>query len=150
MGFLPHRHSGSIAYLAFLRCISWPTSHPFSYQQAAYCTGIIPEPKKSAIYKAMLDLAGPDGVVITVYWNGNEFGSALQHFYATNPQLCGEFEGQHINIRDCTLQTPSGYSTKWTKPEEARRIISGFNADVLEVREQGRGVLTAFRRKQDA
>eukprot|EP00045_Choanoeca_perplexa_P008111 m.74368 g.74368 ORF g.74368 m.74368 type:complete len:551 (+) comp14357_c0_seq1:166-1818(+) len=112
--------------------------------------GIIPEPKKSAIYKAMMDLAGPDGVVVTVYWNGNEFGAAVQHFYATNPQLCGAFEGSHIDIINCTLETPSGYATKWTKPEEARRILQGFNADVLEVSAQGRGVLTAFRRKQDA
>ena len=47
-----------------------------------------------------------DGVVVTVYWNGNEFGSAVQHFYATNPQLCGEFQGQHIDIVNCTLETP--------------------------------------------
>jgi hypothetical protein len=49
-----------------------------------------------------------------------------------------------------TLSLGSGYATKWTKPDEARRILQGFDVDILEVSDQERGVLTAFRRKQDA
>ena len=37
----------------------------------------------------MAELAGPDGVAVMVYWNGNKFGDAVQHFYHANPQVEG-------------------------------------------------------------
>merc|ERR1712216_162818 len=73
--------------------------------------GIIPEPVKSIAYEQMAELAGPQGVVIVVFWNGNNFGHAVQHFYNKNPALCGPFTGECIDLNTCTLRTPSGYTT---------------------------------------
>jgi hypothetical protein len=72
---------------------------------------------------------------------------ALQHFYHKNPQLCGEFTGKSINLATCTLETPSGYKTHWTTPEEAEAIFAAKGLEVLEIVERGKGVLVAFRKR---
>ena len=43
-------------------------------------------------------------------------------------------------------QTPSGYRTHWTKPEEARQLIVQKGMQVVKLVEKGRGVLVAFRK----
>ena len=53
-------------------------------------------------------MAGDDGLFVVVYWNGNKFGDAVQNFYHKNPQLCGPFTGECIDLDTCTLTTPSG------------------------------------------
>ena len=78
--------------------------------------GIIPPEIKPAVYKQMAHVAGKQGVAIMVYWNGNRFGDAVQHFYHKNPQLCGPFTGECIDLDTRTLRTPSGYTTHWTGP----------------------------------
>merc|ERR1711976_415776 len=86
----------------------------------------------------MKQLAGIDGYMGVVYWNGNKFGDAVQNFYHKNPQLCGKFTGECIDLDSCTLTTPSGYCTHWTKPEEARAIFEQeIGAEIVALVERG-------------
>lgn len=108
--------------------------------------GIIPEFLRDDIYRNMAEVAGDDGCCVVIYWNGNCFGEAVQHFYNENPQLCGPFQGRHVDFTHCTLQTPSGYNTKWTKPEEASQLLKERSLHELEVVEKGRGVIARYRK----
>ena len=47
--------------------------------------GIIPEPIRSQIYDEMVAYAGDNGVVIVVYYNGNNFADGVENFYKKNP-----------------------------------------------------------------
>merc|ERR1712166_1113383 len=108
--------------------------------------GIMPPDLKVKCYQEMKRMAGTDGYMVVVYWNGNKFGDAVQNFYHKNPQLCGPFTGAHVNLAECRLKTPQDYSTKWTKPEEARMIFEqDVDAEVVEVLEKGDGVMVAGR-----
>ena len=71
-----------------------------------------------------------------------------QHFYHKNPQLCGPFSGEHIDLDTCTLATPSGYKTHWTTPTEAAEIMGREGLEIVELVEKGRGVLVAYRQKR--
>jgi len=108
--------------------------------------GIMPKEVRKNVYQQMKNLAGRDGYMVIVYWNGNRFGDAVQHFYHKNPQLCGPFKGECIDLDTCTLTTPSGYCTHWTKPEEARLIFEKeVDVEVTCLLEKGNGVLVAGR-----
>jgi SAM-dependent methyltransferase len=108
--------------------------------------GIMPPDIRKNVYQQMKDLAGVDGYVVVVYWNGNRFGDAVQNFYHKNPKLCGKFTGECIDLDTCTLRTPSGYCTHWTKPEEARAIFEEeIGVEVVELLEKGNGVMVAGR-----
>ena len=108
--------------------------------------GIMPAEVQAKVYVQMAEVAGRTGVAVMVFWNGNSFGEAVQHFYHKNPQLCGPFTGECIDLDTCTLTTPSGYRTHWTKPEEARQLIVQKGMQVVKLVEKGRGVLVAFRK----
>jgi NDP-sugar pyrophosphorylase family protein len=111
--------------------------------------GIMPPAVKKQVYQEMKQLAGIDGYMVVVYWNGNKFGDAVQNFYHKNPQLCGKFTGECIDLDTCTLTTPSGYCTHWTKPEEARAIFEQeVGAEVIALQEKGNGVLVAGRMRK--
>merc|ERR1711935_820883 len=114
--------------------------------------GIMPQELKVKCYQEMAKMAGEDGYMVVVYWNGNKFGDAVQNFYHKNPQLCGEFKEECWDLNNCTLKTPSGYSTKWTKPEEARAIFEENlpDAEIVEVLEKGNGVMVAARMRRAA
>jgi len=108
----------------------------------------MPSAIKPEIYKEMASVAGSTGVAVMVYWNGNSFGEAVQHFYHKNPQLCGPFTGSSVDLDTCTLSTPSGYTTHWTTPEEAREVVEEeMGLEIVELKEQGRGVLVAFKER---
>ncbi len=108
--------------------------------------GIMPPEVRVNSYKQMKLVAGHDGCMICVYWNGNKFGDALQNFYHKNPQLCGKFTGECIDLEGTCLNTPSGYSTHWTKPEEARYNYETLaEAEVIDLVEKGNGVLISGR-----
>eukprot|EP00931_Biecheleriopsis_adriatica_P039091 TRINITY_DN2235_c0_g1_i2.p1 TRINITY_DN2235_c0_g1~~TRINITY_DN2235_c0_g1_i2.p1 ORF type:complete len:604 (+),score=163.36 TRINITY_DN2235_c0_g1_i2:81-1892(+) len=110
--------------------------------------GIMPPEIKKQVYQEMKHMAGKDGYMVVVYWNGNRFGDAVQNFYHKNPQLCGKFTGECIDLDTCTLTTPSGYCTHWTKPEEARAIFEQeVGVEVVALQEKGNGVLVAGRMK---
>jgi len=108
--------------------------------------GIIPENLKEAVYKQMLELAGPSGVVIMAYWSAAWFGDAVQNFYHANPQLCGEFKGESIDLGATTLTTPSGYRTHWTSASEARAVMQNLGAEIISIKQKGKGVLVAARK----
>jgi len=111
--------------------------------------GIMPPEVRKNVYQEMKNLAGIDGYMVVVYWNGNRFGDAVQNFYHKNPQLCGKFGGECIDLDTCTLSTPSGYRTHWTKPEEARAIFElEIGVEVAELLEKGNGVLVAGRMRE--
>jgi len=112
--------------------------------------GIMPPEVQEKVYQQMADVAGRDGVAVMVYWNGNCFGEAVQHFYFKNPQLCGPFDGSCVDLATCTLQTPSGYNTHWTTPEEAEANLVAKGLEKVDVVESGKGVLVAFRNKAKA
>jgi len=107
--------------------------------------GIMPAAIKAAVYNQMAEVAGRTGIAIMVYWNGNKFGDAVQNFYFKNPQLCGEFTGECIDLSTCTLKTGSGYCTHWTTPAEAREIMDKYGMRIVTLQEMGNGVLVAFR-----
>jgi len=44
------------------------------------------------------------------------------------------------------LKTPSGYCTHWTTIEEARGVMEGLGAEIISIREMGKGVLVAARK----
>jgi len=108
--------------------------------------GIIPQEMKATVYEQMLELAGEDGILIMAYWNAKWFGDAVQNFYHANPQLCGPFTGESIDMSSSTLQTPSGYRTHWTSVEEARAVMEENGAEIISIKDQGKGVLVAARR----
>jgi len=110
--------------------------------------GIIPAELKQKVYKQMLELAGPNGLLIMAYWNAQWFGDAVQNFYHANPQLCGPFGGDGIDLKTTTLKTPSGYCTHWTSVEEARQVMKSLDAEIISIREEGKGVLVAARMLQ--
>lgn len=108
--------------------------------------GIMPQFIKDIAYQQMAQLAGAEGIAVMVFWNGNQFGNAIQHFYAPNKDLCGGVDGASINWEQRSMVTKTGYSTKWTTLEEALEIFAGYGMKVLDAKELGNGVLVAFRR----
>eukprot|EP00746_Dinoflagellata_sp_MGD_P155469 gnl/MRDRNA2_/MRDRNA2_85395_c0_seq3.p1 gnl/MRDRNA2_/MRDRNA2_85395_c0~~gnl/MRDRNA2_/MRDRNA2_85395_c0_seq3.p1 ORF type:complete len:397 (+),score=91.41 gnl/MRDRNA2_/MRDRNA2_85395_c0_seq3:91-1191(+) len=108
--------------------------------------GIIPQELKETVYNQMLDLAGPQGILVMSYWNARWFGDAVQNFYHANPQLCGPFKGDSIDLSTTTLTTPSGYCTHWTSVEEARQVMQSLGAEIISIKDKGKGVLVAARR----
>jgi SAM-dependent methyltransferase len=108
--------------------------------------GIIPQELKETVYNQMLDLAGEQGILVMSYWNARWFGDAVLNFYHANPQLCGEFKGESIDLSTTTLTTPSGYRTHWTSVAEAREVMEGLGAEIISIKDQGKGVLVAARR----
>lgn len=109
--------------------------------------GIIPPELKRRVYKQMTELAGPDGVIVVVYWNARWFGDACQNFYHANPQLCGPFTGEAIDFTTTTLTTgpPTNYRSHWTGIAEARQVIAELGLEEIVVEERGKGVLLAAR-----
>merc|ERR1712137_1312059 len=114
--------------------------------------GIIPENMKDRVYQQMAELAGPDGVVVIVYWNARCFGDACQNFYHANPQLCGPFKGDSIDFESTTLTTPppTSYRSHWTGIEEARKLVRDLGLEEIVVEEKGKGVIMAARMTQEA
>jgi len=108
--------------------------------------GIIPEDLRPKVYDQMAEVAGENGVLVMVYWNSRWFGDACLNFYNKNPNLCGEFDGQNVDFKNTTLQTPMGYRTKWTSVDEARAIMEDMGMEIISLREKGKGVFVAARR----
>merc|ERR1711957_361849 len=89
--------------------------------------GIMPPAVRQNVYRKMKEIVGRDGYFVIVYWNG-------------------KFTGDCIDLDTCTLTTPGGYCTHWTKPEEARAIFEEeIDAEIVQIVEKGNGVLVAGR-----
>lgn len=83
--------------------------------------GIMPPEIGLNAHKQMKLVGGTEGAFATVYWNGNRFGDALQNFYLKNPQLCGEFSGEHIDLKGTNLKTPQAWRTPPPLPKPSSR-----------------------------
>jgi SAM-dependent methyltransferase len=111
--------------------------------------GIIPEELRPKVYQQMAEVAGKDGVIVMVYWNARWFGDACLNFYHKNPKLCGPFEGAHVDFKNTSLATPMDYKTKWTSVDEARDTMEKMGMEIISIREKGKGVCVAARRKAE-
>ncbi|CAM9425892.1 unnamed protein product [Choristocarpus tenellus] len=103
--------------------------------------GVFPEDIKPKAYQQMKDLAGEQGIIVIVFWNGNSFGEALQHFYSAQPALCGTIKGAAIDFENRRLCTVDGYLTKWSTVKEAQVTLEKYGFNVLDITEIGVGVL---------
>eukprot|EP00929_Paragymnodinium_shiwhaense_P108381 TRINITY_DN746_c0_g1_i1.p1 TRINITY_DN746_c0_g1~~TRINITY_DN746_c0_g1_i1.p1 ORF type:complete len:1119 (-),score=337.96 TRINITY_DN746_c0_g1_i1:216-3572(-) len=114
--------------------------------------GIIPPALKPKVYEEMIKLAGPKGVMVVVFWNARWFGDACQNFYHANPQLCGPFKGDSIDLDTTTLRTPAptSYTSHWTGVEEARQLVRTLGLEEIVVEDKGKGVILAARMTQEA
>mmetsp|Transcript_49081 Transcript_49081/g.59211 ORF Transcript_49081/g.59211 Transcript_49081/m.59211 type:complete len:561 (+) Transcript_49081:39-1721(+) len=92
---------------------------------------IMPDGLRGRVIDQMLHIAGPDGVCMATYWNGNFFSHAILEYYKKNPQLCGEFDiDKHVNWDKRTLVSPSEYSTEWHTPIEVEQLMHANDVDV--------------------
>ena len=92
---------------------------------------IMPESIRSSVIAQLLEVAGPNGRCVLSYWCGYYFSHALKSFYKSNPTLCGKFDfNKHVDFENCTLETPTGYSTHWMYPREVQRLLRSYDVDV--------------------
>jgi len=92
---------------------------------------IMPENMRGAVVDEMLTLAGPDGLCLVTYWNGNFFSHAVLNYYQKNEALCGSFEiHKHVDWERRVLVTPTNYSTEWHTPPEVQQLLRAYDVDV--------------------
>lgn len=106
--------------------------------------GIIPEPIKTSIIKEMADVAGEVGRAVLVYFNGNVFADGVENFYRKNPALCGEIKDEKVDLQNTSLESETGYKSKWMKPAEAVADLEKRGFNVHDVTELGKGVAVVF------
>jgi hypothetical protein len=61
-----------------------------------------------------------------------------------NPALCGEIKDEKVDLENTSLESETGYKTKWTKPSEAAADLEKRGFNVLNVTELGKGVAVMF------
>jgi len=89
---------------------------------------------RGAFVDEMLDLAGPDGLCLVTYWNGNFFSHALVNYYKKNQPLCGTFDlHEHVDWDNRILVTPSNYLTHWQTPIEVQSLLRSYDVDVPNI-----------------
>jgi SAM-dependent methyltransferase len=92
---------------------------------------IMPEQMRGQVIDQMLALAGPQGMCLVTYWNGNFFSHAVMNYYKKNEPLCGRFEvHEHVDWDRRVLVTPTNYSTEWHLPEEVQQLLRAYDVDV--------------------
>lgn len=92
---------------------------------------IMPHELRGAVVDEMLALAGPTGICLVTYWNGNFFSHAVVNYYKKNKPLCGEFDlHKHVDWDKRILVTPSNYSTHWQTPIEVQSLLRSYDVDV--------------------
>mmetsp|Transcript_26042 Transcript_26042/g.61825 ORF Transcript_26042/g.61825 Transcript_26042/m.61825 type:complete len:645 (+) Transcript_26042:622-2556(+) len=92
---------------------------------------IMPEELRCDVVDQMLALAGPDGLCMVSYWNGNFFSHAVMNYYQKNEPLCGAFDPhQHVDWDERILVTPTNYSTHWQFPQEVKQLLRSYDVDV--------------------
>jgi len=99
---------------------------------------IMPESMRGTVVDEMLMLAGPEGLCLVTYWNGNFFSHAVLNYYQKNEPLCGKFEiHEHVDWENRTLLTPSNYSTEWHTPPEVQQLLRAYDVDVPRMVDSG-------------
>lgn len=92
---------------------------------------IMPQALRGAVVDQMLAVAGPDGLCMVSYWNGNFFSHAVMNYYKKNQPLCGEFDvHKHVDWDSRVLVTPTNYSTHWQTPQEVQLLLRSYDIDV--------------------
>lgn len=92
---------------------------------------IMPENMRGTVVDEMLTVAGPEGLCLATYWNGNFFSHAVLNYYGKNEELCGPFEiHKHVDWDRRALLTPSNYSTEWHTPAEVQQLLRAYDVDV--------------------
>lgn len=100
---------------------------------------IMPDHLRGGVIDQMLSIAGPEGLCMATYWNGEFFSHAVLNYYKKNPQLCGEFEiSKHVDWDRRILVTPSNYSTEWHTPKEVELLMRTNDIDVSINKYQGK------------
>lgn len=93
---------------------------------------IMPDNLRSKVIEQMLCTAGPYGLCMATYWNGNFFSHAVLNYYKKNPQLCGDFDiSEHVDWSKRSLLTPTNYSTVWHTPQEVEQLMHSNDIDVV-------------------
>jgi SAM-dependent methyltransferase len=98
---------------------------------------IMPTELRGAVIDQMLSLAGPEGLCMVSYWNGNFFSHAVVNYYQRNEPLCGAFDvHKHVDWDNRILVTPTNYSTHWQFPTEVRSLLRGYDVDVPNIEKE--------------
>lgn len=99
---------------------------------------IMPENLRGSVVDEMLTLAGPEGLCLVTYWNGNFFSHAVLNYYQKNEALCGSFEiHKHVDWERRVLVTPTNYSTEWHTPPEVQQLLRAYDVDVPRLISEG-------------
>jgi SAM-dependent methyltransferase len=98
---------------------------------------IMPEHLRGGVVEQMLNLAGPNGLCMASYWNGNFFSHAIMNYYKKNEPLCGQFEvHQHVDWEKRVMVTPTNYSTEWHHPDEVQQLLRAYDVDVSNMEDR--------------
>ena len=82
------------------------------------------ENNKLTILKQIGQIAGPEGYVLIVNWNAENFGEALQHFYNKITRIVGELKKGKYDFMNCTFTQPENeYTAKWFTLGETEGMI---------------------------
>ena len=113
--------------------------------------GVLPEDVEKEInHQVEKAIQKYHGLFVMGLWNATHFGTALQHFYLRNPDLCGELDdGQAIiDWEDTRLITSAGYRTKWFNKTEVIDKLRSNEWDLLDIQEEGLGILACVKPKE--
>lgn len=99
---------------------------------------IMPDHLRGRVVDQMLSVAGPGGLCMVSYWNGNFFSHAVLNYYKKNEALCGKFDiHKHVDWNKRILVTPKDYSTVWHTPLEVQQLLRAYDVDVPKLIDDG-------------
>jgi len=110
--------------------------------------GIMPDDVRHKVYlqiKETLKLFPENSVFVAGFWDGDHFGNSVQHFYGDNPVLCGDLTDAKIDWDNHVMTTTSGYTTRWTSPDQAYDTITSYGFKCVRSEARSRGVLVEAR-----
>jgi PhzF family phenazine biosynthesis protein len=102
--------------------------------------GIMPEAIRQAVVTEMVRVAGREGLIYLVVFNGSAFRTGVEQFYRPNPQLCGELSEEDVDWRSRTLRVRStGYYSHWFNVDEILALFEQAGARLESVEHEGIG-----------
>jgi sarcosine/dimethylglycine N-methyltransferase len=143
IGFCREQYSGNVEFHVAdaLLLVDWWKSKGLDkrfHKPLVTCVNntlnIMPEHLRGGLVEQLLSLAGPTGLCVVSYWNGNFFSHAIMNYYKKNEQLCGQFDiHQHVDWQNRVMVAPSNYSTEWHHPAEVQKLLRAYDVDVPNV-----------------
>lgn len=92
---------------------------------------IMPASIRYRVLQQMREVAGNNGKMVITYWNGQYFSHGVASYYLKNPQLCGEVDiNQHIDWKEQTLISSTGYHTQWLHPASVLRLFRSYDLEL--------------------